>query len=211
MQYQKPGFAAYNSLIMPDKNLYDIAATNCLVCKRAAAKVDEDLRPLPDAEGPAVDKVTGEYATMSGNDIGATDASGSQRVMNGARDIGALEADWRPCYGRDIGGRAKVAEVSPAVVEVEGKVSVPGGSRIAFDLNNRRPTAGEYLLSVAVGGGTLSVTMDGEPVAFEDASDIRLAVEPGEHRIAVALTGESTDAAVIQSLRNQSGALLLVR
>lgn len=213
MQYQKPGFAAYNSLIMKGQNqtLYTIESTNCIVCTRAEAEIDDDFRPIPDAESPLVDKVTGEYATMSGNDIGATDASGFQRVMNGARDIGALEADWRPCYGRDIGGRAKVTEVSPAVVEVEGKVSVPGGSRIAFDLNNRRSAAGEYLLSVAVGSGTLSVTMDGEPVAFEDASDIRLAVAPGEHRIAVAFAGEASDTAVIQSLRNQVGILLFVR
>ena len=204
-------YSAVNTVYMkgsgPSPSNEDLV--DCIFTNAAACALDADLRPIV-GESILIDRARPDASCDEANAM-ATDATGAQRVMNGRRDIGGAEGDWRPRYGKDIGGRAQVVEASPDVVEANGKVTIPGGSRIVFDLTNRRTEAGEYLLSVAVGGGTLSVSVDGEPVEFADAMSIVLPLESDTHRVDVTLAGEKADTAVIQSLRNQSGMLLFVR
>ena len=190
------------------------ALGNCtFIANAAAAGLDENFRPVPGQTiAEILDAVTPEYEAMTdASTLAAYDASGVPRVLNGARDLGAFEGDWRPRYSSDIGGRAQVVEASPDVVEANGKVTIPGGSKIVFTLNNKSAAAKEYALNVTVTGGTLSVLVDGESVEFSDAANIVLPIASGTHRVDVVFAGEKPDTAIIQSLRNQSGMMLFVR
>ena len=193
---------------------YAPAYDHCaFVAQASDVGLDADFRPVPGVTTNAVlDAVTPTFDAMSlAGTVGANDVIGVPRVMNGVRDLGAFEGDWRPRYSSDIGGRAQVVEASPDVVEANGKVTIPDGSKIVFTLNNKSAAAKEYALNVTVTDGTLSVLLDGETVTVTDATDIRLAVPAGVHSVTVALDGETTDVATIQSLRSQSGVLLIMR
>jgi hypothetical protein len=108
--------------------------------------------------------------------FGELDLAGNPRVMNGAVDIGAIEADWRGVYARRLGGGTalRVTAASPAVTvrAGEGCVIVPDGSlQVAL---SPRPGSGktqhEAKVSVS-GGGVLTVTADGNVVGTVTAAD----------------------------------------
>lgn len=177
--------------------------------KATDAGLAADYRPVIGVTTNAIlDAVTPEFATDA---FGTNDLTGAQRVMNGLQDVGALEGDWRPRYSKDIGRRATVTEASPDVVEQNGKVTIPGGSKVVFTLTNTAQDVCDYALNVAVEGGVLAVSVDGEPVTFESMSDIRLPIPTGTHAVSVALAGEATDVATIQSLRSQIGLMMILR
>ena len=190
------------------------AVGNCtFIADVAAAGLDEDFRPVPGRTIPEIlDAVTPEYEAMTdASTLSSSDIAGVPRVLNGARDLGAYEGDWRPRYSSDIGRRATVTEASPDVVEQDGKVTIPGGSKIIFTLTNTARDVCDYALNVAIEGGVLVVSVDGEPVTFELTSDIRLSIPTGTHAVSVALDGEKSDLARIQSLRSQMGLIMLFR
>lgn len=184
-------------------------ASCTFLSKADDAGLAADYRPVVGVTTNAIlDAVTPEFATDA---FGTNDLTGAQRVMNGLQDVGALEGDWRPRYSKDIGRRATVTEASPDVIEQNGKVTIPGGSEVVFTLANTTQDVRDYAFNVAVEGGVLAVSVDGEPVAFESASDIRLSIPTGTHAVSVALAGEATDVATIQSLRSQIGLMMILR
>ena len=146
---------------------------DCILTNLAALAVDDDYRPVI-GENAAIDAIP---LAADGDSIrGVKDASGAQRVFNGARDLGALEADWRPRYAKTLGGRRiEVTAADPAVVETAGAVRIPEGS---VELVWRTPEGREipHAMGMTVsGGGTLSVDKDGTAFAAvtEAASGVR--------------------------------------
>lgn len=101
------------------------------------------------------------------------DASGGQRVFNGAMDAGALEADWRETYARDIGRRIVVTDATPSVVEADGNtVRIPCGNRVEASWSG--VSSAERLVSVRVtGSGTLTVLLNGEVLGEQTGSGRR--------------------------------------
>ena len=91
-------------------------------------QLDEKLRPVIGANA-AIDQAVGPVANLPDPDL---DALGGQRVYNGARDCGALEADWLSRYSADIGRRFTVTAATPGVVESTetGKVEIGDGERL---------------------------------------------------------------------------------
>jgi hypothetical protein len=101
------------------------------------------------------------------------DALGGQRVYNGALDIGAVEYDWRDDYARMLGGNfAHVSKASSNVVTSSVDSVVLGSGELDISLANNTGLNVRYTLPVEVtGGGTLTVTNNGETLAVLTAAD----------------------------------------
>jgi hypothetical protein len=155
---------ATNCIFNANSNIANIPAerlVDCMVTNLSAVAYDENYRPIVGAN-VGIDRADDTLSNLSF--LGLTDLSGGQPVMNGARDLGALEADWRPRYAADLGGRCTVSAVSPEVREnADGHVYLPSGSlEGAFAASSK---ASRRKLGVRVTGtGTLTVTVAGEVV-----------------------------------------------
>ena len=136
-----------------------------------SVEIDEDLRPILAEGNVLIDSGNSEYLTLQGSEC---DILGSQRVMNGAVDIGAVEADWKGRYAADITGKKlqrhlAVAAASPNVVETaEANVRInPAGSLdiewVGADLKRE--------LSFKVVGGTLTVKVNGDTYSYSSSSE----------------------------------------
>ena len=139
----------------------DADTGDCIFTNMAAVAYDENYRPIVGAN-VGIDRADESLSSPSW--LVSGDLSGAQSVMNGVRDLGALEADWRPKYAEDLGGRCTVTTVSPEVREnAEGHIYLPSGSlEGAFAASSK---ASRRKLGVRVTGtGTLTVTVAGEVV-----------------------------------------------
>jgi hypothetical protein len=168
--------------------------TNCIVTNLDAVALDDDWRPVI-GSNVGIDRAD---ETLSNADmIGDTDLSGAQGVMNGARDIGAFEADWRVRYAADIGSGCTVPAVSPEVYEnAAGHVFLPAGALTASFAATTKQTRRTLAFAVT-GSGTLSVSVNGLVIGeFTSASEqnctfvlpaaggtIALAYEPGANDV----------------------------
>lgn len=109
---------------------------------------------------------------------GETDVMGNQRIFNCAIDIGSCEADWRPQYARDLGGRrATVTEASQGVRDVDGAVVLSDGTKVALDLAAEGcavkiafTVTGGGMLTVMRNGQVLGQYTSGQSLSFPDAA-----------------------------------------
>ena len=134
--------------------------TDCIFTNAEALVLDGTGRPVVD-RCAAIDRAD---AARSAVETQEKDLSGFQRVMNGVRDIGALEADWRPAYRKALGRKVSVMSASPEVrMDETQTVRIPTGA-----LDCTLTADGDYKISFGVSGtGTLSITADGaEPTTY---------------------------------------------
>lgn len=130
-----------------------------ILASLAELPADADGRPL--VENVAVDQAD---AALSAH-VGDRDLLGGQRVYNGTRDIGALEADWRTAYARDISRRLMISSASPAVVETaERHVRLVDGTALAATLRNAEGADKVRMRAIVSGGGALAIRVNGETV-----------------------------------------------
>ena len=136
---------------------------DCILTNQAALAVDENYRPRI-GENAAIDVIP--LADEDASVRTERDVYGVQRVFNGARDLGALDADWRGHYAKTLGGsRITVTEVDPAVVEKNGKIQIPEGKlELAWRVPEGRQIRHTMGLTVN-GNGVLSVTKNGTEYA----------------------------------------------
>ena len=119
---------------------------------------------------------------------GDRDCLGRQRVWNGRMDIGAVEADWRPVYARDLRpSRLTVDEASPAVVETVAKaVRLVDGAQLRTSLPASSSGAKRHFISVRVfGTGTITIKANDATVWTVVAAD-------GDRRIQFMRAGEES-------------------
>lgn len=130
---------------------------------RGDVPADADYRPL--LASVAVDQADPGYRPAAASE---RDALGGQRVYNGALDIGALEADWRPQYAKDIAARLTVTDASPEVVESDsGTVLLSEGTTLEATWKGRPEGSTGYTLNFRVAeGGSAEVTVNGETKTF---------------------------------------------
>lgn len=150
----------------------------CVVVSASVAKtlVDSDLRPVVRESNPAMDGWDNDsfasyasYISPDGKDI-----SGEPRVRNGRVDIGALESDPKPWYAQLLDGKGRNITVTAAdnmVTNIANGVTLQDGMSVALTWTvpaDGVPRMGHICVS---GGGTLTVTVDGEPYATYTAED----------------------------------------
>ena len=150
-----------------------------ILASLAELPADADGRPL--VGNAAVDQAD---AALSAH-VGDRDLLGGQRVYNGARDIGALEADWRTAYARDVNRRLTVSSASPAVVETaDRRVRLVDGTSLVAKLRGSDPVKRILVRTTVSGGGALDLRVNGETVQTLTA---------GETEAVLALANSLTD------------------
>ena len=116
-----------NSVFRAGCGVREDGLVNCIVTNLAAVAFDAGYRPKVGAN-VGIDRADDSLSRLDRIGGVGTDLSGAQGVMNGVRDLGAFEADWRPVYAADIGRRCIVESVSPEVYETENHtVFLPSG------------------------------------------------------------------------------------
>ena len=161
----------------------------CVVAKSSEVVVDEDLRPIA-GQNPAVDAgsldVISTYAPkLLPYDV---DISGEPRVRNGRIDIGALESDPKPWYGKLLDGKGRNITVTAAdnmVTNIANGVTLQDGMALSLTWTIGAEGAPRMGHVRVTGGGTLTVTKDGEPYATYTAED-------GEVEFSFSPSGRST-------------------
>lgn len=163
--------AAYRSAIE--------AGDGNILATLAELPVDGDGRPT--VRNAAVDQAD---ATLSAH-VGDRDLLGGQRVYNGTRDIGALEADWRTAYARDISRRLMISSASSAVVETaERHVRLVDGTALVATLRNAGGIDKVRMRAIVSGGGALAIRVNGETVRT---------LSEGDHETQIPLAKAETD------------------
>lgn len=179
------------------------AGEGCILTNLAMLAVEPSGRPkVPsslalDAGDPSVNSAY----------IDDADLSGVQRVMNGAMDIGALEGDWRRRYARDLNRSVvSVEEVSPEVVEAEGRViRLVDGCSLSAALSFR-PEAGPCEQRLIVEDGQLAVTIDGVETVYSSDAVLRIS---GGSSLTYAFSGSGS--ATLCSMKGGQGMTLIFR
>ena len=147
------------------------------------------------------------------------DVDGLARVQNAQMDIGACEADWKPVYARNLGGRRLKTVSAPADAQSEAAphspLHLPSGTA-AFRLDATGVENADVEIDFTVtGGGTLTLVLGGETYGTYTAgaqslripltaavTELSFTYEPGAE-----VAGE----AVISRVRIPRGAVLIVR
>ena len=146
--FLRSGIIAANSPYYKDETWF-AAATGVVVADADELAYGDDLRPLI-GRNVAIDR-----GFVAATHVSAVDALGGQRVYNGAPDVGALEADWRDIYAKDIRKRrVSVSAASADVVEsADGTVTLKPDARIEMRITSPggRPCA--YALVVRLADG----------------------------------------------------------
>ena len=146
---------------------------SCFYASEAVpVEVDENLRPVI-GRNVAVDAALSEL--LNGSES-VFDVTGVPRVMNGARDIGALEADWRPRYTADITStkRFAVTDVTPNVVEsAQGTVVVNPSQSLKAEWTGSEGDRMRRSVSFRVTGGALTVSLNGEDFVFASSDQVQ--------------------------------------
>ena len=161
--------------------------------------LDENLRPVI-GKNAAIDQAVGPVADVPDPDL---DTLGGQRVYNGARDCGALEADWRGRYGRDIGRCFSVQSASTEVTEGTGDVvRVPEGATLAGSLQSKGGRPYDVQLSFAVSsGGTARFAIGAAETVFgEGPHEIRIQVGATPTTVDIVATSGNVDVLSAKSL-----------
>ncbi len=173
----------------------------------------DTYRPVPGSSpllvDQALDAADTEKATGYRNGF---DAFGGQRIYNGVRDIGAVEADWRPVYRSRIGRRLDVLVATPGVVATaDGTVLVPDGESLSGVIVARNADADKYVLSFTVPeNATATLTVDGvETKAGVGAHEVR--IETQKATLTPLTLAASGGGVTLGRLRRISGSLFIVR
>ena len=144
------------------------------------------------------------------NDLqGTTDATGVMpRICNAVIDIGCYEADWKPQYAKDLGGkRATVTAATSNVRDIGGTVMLGDGAMIALDL---APAGAPVKIAFTVTDGTLTVMRNGQSLgAYTTGQTLSISDVSDLESFAFSYTG--TGSAALACCKAQPGIVLMVR
>lgn len=188
------------------------SAVNCVTGSLERIRLDAAGRPVVGAN-IAVD--AGDVADWTALGFGDRDASGAQRVSNGAMDIGCYEADWNPVYSGMLGRRGSVTVTSAdASVRAEGREVVLTSGEIVMTLTAAK--AGDYRFPIRLTGeGTLTITLDGTATAYTGPQTVDFVgkgLDIGEHSLTFAYASAGQDdAACIGRGGFLTGLMLILR
>ena len=191
----------------------------CVVVSAAVARtlVDKDLRPIAFQGNPAFDGWDSDaLATKYGSISHDYDLSGEARVKNGRPDIGALESDPKPLYGKLLDGKGRqivVTDADVGVTNIVNGVTLQDGMSVALTWTvpaDGVPCTGHVCVS---GGGTLTVTVDGEPYATYTAEngEVEFSFAPAGFSASMEFAFAGEGSADVYGFSAKIGALILLR
>ena len=171
------GSRIYDSIILCDiglkvENVYRSAYLTtstsrtfdgCLRVQKAFLQLDADYAPVLGAN-VAIDKVPLADEPAAADEV---DCYGRQRVYNGARDLGAVDADWRGVYAQALGRGLTVETASPyAATNEAGRVFLPKGELTVAWGREGAPETTHRLQTHVTGTGVLSATLNDAAAPF---------------------------------------------
>lgn len=162
----------------------------CTVVSLASIRdtFDADLRPIAGKCIAADAWDAADFETYASARLSTGfDLSGAPRARNGRIDIGALESDPKPWYGKLLDGKGKcitVTEADAAVTNIASGVTLQDGMAVSLTWSSAADDALRTGHVRVTGEGTLTVTKDGEPYATYTEAD-------GEVEFSFAATGRS--------------------
>lgn len=142
--------------------------------------------------------------------IGDRDVQGNARISNGRLDIGAVEADWRGRYAKDLSkmGFATVVEASSGVVESDSQtVLLPDAAKLVLKID---PPANEleFVLNVKVPvEGLLSVSIDGVEKSY--SGDSAVLIPPAAQNVVLSYAGDG--ATELCGMRKNGGLVIILK
>lgn len=141
-----------NTIDFDRSSSHDTIFTNA-----AAMQVDAEFRPV---FGSFVGIDAGD-ASVSAAEVGDTDMYKTPRILNGAIDVGAVEYDWRPKFGSEIGRRFTVTYASPTVttnatggLKLDGTTGAFGDRALPVCVAGTANEAGRYEFRFELAGGS---------------------------------------------------------
>ena len=193
---------------------------NTVFTNTAAMQVDAEYRPV---FGSFVGIDAGDASVVSSG-LGGTDVYGSQRIMNGAIDVGAVEYDWRPKFGSELGRRFTVTYASSSVktnsiggLKMDGITSGLGDFARPVCIAGTVNEVGMYEVFFNVTGGTLAVHVGGDEVATgsagQEGQSVQFKVEDTSSEIRIVFTPaeENSGYAILQRLSLMRGFTITIR
>ena len=196
------GKVAYS--VFNTNNLYGVSAEflagmqECQTPAIAALTFNEDGSPVI-GSNCCIDAGTADAMAM----LKSVDVLGGQRVYNGAIDIGAVEADWRGIYARDIHRRMDVQAADPALYEqADRSVRLPEGSSLDGVLKKRSSRDYKVKFSFLVSGeGSAKLTVNGVETSYgQGLHGIELTVGASGLPISVAAVSGAVDILCAETL-----------
>ena len=175
-------------------------AYNTIITNSAAAQVDSEYRPIL-GQFAGIDRGGSEHSSAA---LGDKDILGTPRILNGALDIGAVEYDWRPAFGAELGRRFTVTYASPSVTtNTTGGLLVPDGA-----VAGTVASAGPYAIAFTSTGGSMAVyvggVLAGECSGAGERS-VRFAVADAADEIRFVYTPEAGSTAVLKKFSGARG------
>ena len=143
---------------------------NCIRTNKTALVLDENYAPVI-GQNVAIDRVPLADEPAAADEV---DCYGRQRVYNGARDWGAVDADWRGVYAQALGRGLTVETASPyAATNEAGRVFLPKGELTVAWGREDAPETVHRLQAHVTGTGVLSATLNdaAEPFATVTQGD----------------------------------------
>jgi hypothetical protein len=193
---------------------------NTVFTNTAAMQVDAEYRPV---FGSFAGIDAGDASVVSSG-LGGTDVYGSQRIMNGAIDVGAVEYDWRPKFGSELGRRFTVTYASSSVktnsiggLKMDGMTSGLGDFARPVCIAGTVNEVGMYEVFFNVTGGTLAVYVGEDEVAMGSAGlegqsvQFKVADTSSEIRIVFTPAEENSGYAILQRLSLMRGFTITIR
>ena len=197
-------YRTYVAGTIPDAQLKD----GSLKVSADDVVLDEYGRPVI-GENIGIDMANPEY--LQPDLLGGTDLLGCQRVYNGALDIGAVEADWRPRYGKVLGRRVEVVRATPAVIETAGPmVRVPSGALLDASVDGGAAAGAVWTVSFVVNpGSAVAVTVNGEEHLYDSpgANTLEFSSVAGMNTVAFACVAGSVD---VGEIKKSVGTMIIV-
>ena len=145
------------------------SSLNTVFTNADAMQVDSEFRPV---FGSFAGIDAGD-ASVSAAEVGDTDMYKTPRILNGAIDVGAVEYDWRPKFGGEIGRRFTVTYASPTVttnatggVKLDGESGTLGDRALPVCIAGTANEAGRYEFRFELAGGSAAAYV-GDALAGE--------------------------------------------
>ena len=186
--------------------------TDCRVVGLDALPIDSDGRPLPGNVAIDFGSNLVYKANYPLDDEVLRDYLGSQRIYNKVIDVGCCEYDWRGDFSKKLGlRRFAITEAGEDVTtNVIAGIDVPANESIVADWECK---SGKLTFTAAVaGGGSVTVTLDGETVrtlTAADSGEITIAASVGPHVVGFACDGNAS--VTLSSFADAMGMFLLLR